>query len=313
MTDPLVSIVIPVYNRVNLVCDAVDSAINQTHKNCEVVIVDNASTDGTWEALVDHYSANDKVRLYRNSENIGPVKNWVAGIKHAEGEYIKILFSDDTLSSDCVEKLLSVISDDSLFAFSNAIIGASRSSGRLLFKDSRESGVEHYSNFWDEFLLMKGSLVSPGAAIFRGSFLKSADFLNGQGLESEGFSYYGAGPDLLMFLLALMRTERVGYVDEPLSFFRDHNGSTTSAVTNSRAWPIRDYYNYTRTEFARRNLSRDVFCACLLRWLITSIVENKMKLSDTLRIYLSGLSIQLRLLFILLLPKSIYRLILANR
>lgn len=313
MTDSLVTIVIPVFNRMNLVCDAVDSAINQTHKNCEVVVVDNASTDGTWEVLVKHYSANEKVRLYRNSENIGPVKNWVAGIMHAKGEYIKILFSDDILSSDCVEKLLSVISEDSLFAFSNVIIGESRSSGRLLLKTSRRSGVEYSSHFWDDFLLRKGSLVSPGAAIFRGSFLKSVDFLDGQGLEGEGFSYYGAGPDLLMFLLALIQTERAGFVDEPLSFFRDHDGSTTSAVTNSGAWPIRDYYNYTRTEFARRNLSRDVFFACLLRWLITSIVENKMKISDTLRTYLSGLSIPLRLLFVFLLPKSIYRLILANR
>lgn len=51
--NPLVSILIPVYNREKYIGEAIESAINQTYKNIEVIIVDNCSTDNTWKILQD--------------------------------------------------------------------------------------------------------------------------------------------------------------------------------------------------------------------------------------------------------------------
>ena len=52
--NPLVSILIPVYNREKYIGEAIESAINQTYKNIEVIIVDNCSTDNTWKILQDY-------------------------------------------------------------------------------------------------------------------------------------------------------------------------------------------------------------------------------------------------------------------
>lgn len=104
--NPLVSICIPVFNRRKTVIRALDSALSQTYGNVEIIAVDNASTDGTFETL-QHYSAKDsRVRCYRNDRNIGPVNNWKRCVELSHGEFTKILYSDDRLTPCSVEELL---------------------------------------------------------------------------------------------------------------------------------------------------------------------------------------------------------------
>ena len=93
--QPLVSIVIPVFNRETLVQEAIESALKQTYDNIEIVVVDNCSTDKTWEVLQKYN--NPKIKIFRNNTNIGPVLNWKKGIELSSGEYIKLLFSDDMI------------------------------------------------------------------------------------------------------------------------------------------------------------------------------------------------------------------------
>ena len=99
---PLVSIIIPVYNRKKLVVESVESALIQGYGNFEVVISDNCSNDGTWEECIRRYESDPRVVLVRNSENIGPVPNWLAAALAASGDYVKILFSDDLLLDGCL-------------------------------------------------------------------------------------------------------------------------------------------------------------------------------------------------------------------
>jgi len=95
MTKALVSILIPVYNREKLVKRAIESAINQTYENIEVIAVDNKSTDRTYEVLKGHAEKYPDVKVYQNKENLGPVRNWKKCLEYSSGEFIKILFSDD--------------------------------------------------------------------------------------------------------------------------------------------------------------------------------------------------------------------------
>lgn len=102
MADPLVSICIPTYNRANIITKAIDSALSQTYKNIEVIVVDNASTDNT-EEIVSSYS-DPRLSYVRNSENLGLFGNFNRCIELYKGEYLHILHSDDFIDPDFTEK-----------------------------------------------------------------------------------------------------------------------------------------------------------------------------------------------------------------
>jgi glycosyltransferase involved in cell wall biosynthesis len=106
MRIPTVSICVPTYNGERYLRPCLDSVLVQTHGDFELLIVDDASTDGTPE-LLDAYAARDsRVRLVRNASNRGLVGNWNRCIELARARWIKFAFQDDLLAPDCVERML---------------------------------------------------------------------------------------------------------------------------------------------------------------------------------------------------------------
>lgn len=95
----LVSIVIPVYNGDNYLCDAIDSALAQTHKSREVIVVDDGSVDGTERACVGY---GDRIRYIRK-DNGGVSSALNVGIREMRGEYFTWLAHDDMFYPDKIE------------------------------------------------------------------------------------------------------------------------------------------------------------------------------------------------------------------
>ena len=108
MNNPLVSILIPVYNREELIIKSIDSSLKQTYNNIEIIIVDNCSKDNTWKLLQDYAKKDKRIKVFRNDKNIGPVLNWKRCLEEAKGEYAKLLFSDDLISDNFIKNSLSV-------------------------------------------------------------------------------------------------------------------------------------------------------------------------------------------------------------
>ncbi|MFT4802872.1 MAG: glycosyltransferase involved in cell wall biosynthesis [Psychroserpens sp.] len=96
MEYPLVSILITSYNRASYIEAAIESALQQTYPNIEIIVTDNCSTDGT-QALLANYKAHDKVHLYFNKTDIGQFPNRNLAASYAKGKYIKYLDSDDLI------------------------------------------------------------------------------------------------------------------------------------------------------------------------------------------------------------------------
>lgn len=91
MNKKKLSVVIPVYNRKNLVKDAIDSVLDQKLKSYEIIVVDDGSTDGTRKAIEEY---SDEIKII-SQEHSGPAVARNRGIAMAEGEYITFLDSDD--------------------------------------------------------------------------------------------------------------------------------------------------------------------------------------------------------------------------
>jgi len=96
--DPLVSICIPTYNRADMIGMAVESALNQSYRNIEVIVVDNASSDST-DDVISCYK-DERLRYEKNPENLGLFGNFNRCIELARGRYIHILHSDDYIDPE---------------------------------------------------------------------------------------------------------------------------------------------------------------------------------------------------------------------
>lgn len=102
---PLVTIIIPVYNGEKYIKEAINSALAQTYDNCEVIVVNDGSTDATEEIVLSY---GDKVKYY-TKENGGVSTALNLGIKNMSGEYIQYLPADDYLHPTKIEKQIEAI------------------------------------------------------------------------------------------------------------------------------------------------------------------------------------------------------------
>lgn len=101
-----VSICIPTYNGERYLEETLNSVLNQTYDNFEVIIVDDQSSDNTWEILNRYATQDDRIRLFNNEHNLGLVGNWNRCIELAGSEWIKFVFQDDIIRNDCLELMM---------------------------------------------------------------------------------------------------------------------------------------------------------------------------------------------------------------
>lgn len=227
---PLVSIVIPVYNRVKLVEKAIESSLNQTYTNIEIIIGDNCSTDGTWEKIQRYAEKNENIHVFQNKNNLGPVLNWKACIEKAKGEYVKILFSDDWIDNNWIEKAVPYLSDKDVgFVYSRVQVH----SGDLHFYlyELYKKDVTFETKKYIEFLLKTRGVipVSPGCALFRTKDVKKNLHVEIENDDNLKFAKYGAGNDVLIFLFTTLDYPKVVYLYSTCSHFLGHQGSLTGS------------------------------------------------------------------------------------
>ena len=109
--SPLVSIGLPVYNGEELLPSLLESVLNQTFSNFELIISDNGSTDKTVEICTEFSKKDTRVKLFQNSENIGPSYNFIRVLSLSDSPYFIWLAHDDEWGQDHLETLVDRIKD----------------------------------------------------------------------------------------------------------------------------------------------------------------------------------------------------------
>lgn len=262
MSNHLVSILIPVYNRELIIAETVQSALDQTYKSIEVIIVDNASTDNTWPIIESFAEKDSRIRAFRNKTNLGPVRNWLRCVEEATGEYGKILWSDDLITSDFIEKTLSLFNDEVGFVYSGANIFTDESpitakTSYLLSK----TGYYPSLMYIERAIFNKKVPVSPGCAIFRMKDIRKNLWLQIPNKVNSDFSMHAIGNDLLLFLLTAKDYKNFGHVAEPLAFFRAHKGSISISSPSGK---LSLHYAIAKAYFIENNQPEFKNCFALL-------------------------------------------------
>ena len=224
--NPRVSILIPVYNRQDLIGPCIESALAQTVEDIEVIVCDNCSTDGTWDILRDYATRDPRLRIFRNAENLGPVRNWARCIEEARAPYAKFLFSDDLIAPSFLEHTLPLIGLPEVgLVFTACEIGEEPGHSPVHYSFGGTPGV------WDPGRFLLGHVfaydvpVSPCAALFHTGDVRDHLATSFPAGVAQEFLRTGAGPDLLLLLEAEHRHGRVAHVPERLVFFRVHPSS----------------------------------------------------------------------------------------
>lgn len=117
MNNVLLTVVITVYNEEKYISECIESVINQSYKNLDIIIVDDGSKDGSLLKCREYEKRDSRITVIAK-ENGGSVSARKAGISNAKGTYITYIDGDDWLETDHYEKIMSQIDGADIFAFS---------------------------------------------------------------------------------------------------------------------------------------------------------------------------------------------------
>jgi glycosyltransferase involved in cell wall biosynthesis len=109
--SPLVTIAIPLYRAESFIAATIQSVIDQTWTNWELLIYDDASPDRSLEIAYEMARRDHRVRVIPSSANLGPEGNWNRCLSAIRGKYFKLLCGDDLLEPTCLEQQIAVLED----------------------------------------------------------------------------------------------------------------------------------------------------------------------------------------------------------
>lgn len=113
--NPLISIVIPMYNAKMYIAKTLESIVHQSYQNWEIIIVDNNSNDDSKKIVKEFAQSESRLKLIELAQNSGgPAKPRNIGLDHAQGEYVAFLDADDIWLSDKLEKQIEFMRDEDL-------------------------------------------------------------------------------------------------------------------------------------------------------------------------------------------------------
>ena len=168
-----ISVIIPTYNRGNLIRNSITSVLNQSYKNLEVIIVDDGSTDNTSSEI--NKIKDDRVRYIKLPENTGGSNARNIGIKNAVGKFISFQDSDDIFYPEKLEKQLkNIINKNSNLDFCKIRVNFNSSYYYFIPNPNQEKNIIK-GNMFDE-LLSNGNFISTQSIIVRKKFIEKYYF-----------------------------------------------------------------------------------------------------------------------------------------
>lgn len=222
---PLVSIIVPNYNYAPYLDVRMESILNQTYQNFEVIILDDHSTDHSLAVLEKYKSHPKVVKMMVNDTNSGsPFNQWERGIKEASGDIIWIAESDDTCSSDFLERLVPLyVTNGSVLAFCHSVLidengypFKENNQMRHITSDLSMDGKE----FIKKYLAFSNEVQNASCAIFS----KQAALE----IDKQYMDFKGAGDWL--FWIRLCERGSVSFASADCNYYRLHSNTTRQVV-----------------------------------------------------------------------------------
>lgn len=214
----LVSVIVPNFNHRRFLPERLDSILNQTYQNFELILLDDCSSDESWDYLSDFENHPKVAFCCKNQINSGsPFSQWKKGLELAIGDLIWIAESDDFSDPSFLEICVSYFESDEV----GVVISSSEfidHNSLILYSQNNQNGIGSYSGneFVKKFMYFSNSVINASSVVFR------KKQLNDQILK-EIIHYQLSGDHL--FWVGIMKECIVVTLEKKLNFFRWHEGS----------------------------------------------------------------------------------------
>ncbi len=241
MDQPLVSIIIPTYNRAHLIGETLDSILAQTYFNWECIIVDDGSNDNTDEIVHSYVEKDNRFQYHKRPNGYKSGGNGARnyGFELSKGEYINWFDSDDIMLSDFIEKKLHNFINEQVQL---VICGGNNYVNNVI---GEPLDIYETDNLFGEYLQWRLKLIT-NSVLFKKSFLINKPLFNPdikRGQETEFFSriFFRLSPDFYKI------------ITKPLFLYRQHEDTKTykNKVYNKE-------FKESQTYIAIENLKRSI-------------------------------------------------------
>lgn len=219
MDNASISVVIPLYNHQQYIDAALDSVLQQTVPPCEIIVVDDGSTDGSFARVQRRAAAEPRITTWSHP-NQGAHYTINAGLKRATGQYVAILNSDDRYHPQRLETCLQTLEKD---AEAGAVCTA------LSFIN--ENGKNCRNKWYEEALDFYRQIDDLALALINGNFLMTTSnlFIRRTVFDELGFfANLRYAHDLDFFLRLILSKRTITLLDQPLLQYRMHSSNTIS-------------------------------------------------------------------------------------
>lgn len=165
--QPLITIVIPLYNAEKYIADTMDNIINQTYQNYELIVVDDCSTDKSRNIVKKYEQEYSKIKLIESELNFGgPARPRNIGVENAKGEYIAFLDADDVWLPEKLEKQLEFMQINDLNFSSHGAVLIDEKSEQIKSTSFFKSYYRRYKKY-DLKQLIKGNFIYLSSVILK--------------------------------------------------------------------------------------------------------------------------------------------------
>ena len=269
-----VSIIIPIYNTSKYLKKCLDSVINQTYKNLEIILVDDGSTDSSGK-IADDYAKKDKRIIVITQKNQGQSTARNNGLRIATGEYISFIDSDDTIDKTFIEKLLAPYLNDDHIALT--VCGLrynwlkTNTTSDVFLKPLRPRKKNESKKAYILYLLaIDGRIYSSFNKIYKKEFLKNVFF-------DKNLNFAEDTKFVLDYINNTPKNSKIKFILEPLCHYNYGTETSTMKKTATiwKNWQIS--YNNLKTWLGKNPTLRERFWLGLVyaRWHISYYRSKK--------------------------------------
>ena len=220
-----ISVIVPVYNTESYLRQCIDSILNQTFEDIEIICVNDGSTDGSLDILTDFEKRDTRVKVYtQENQGVGVARN--RGLEYACGEYMYFMDSDDYLNDNALEDVLDIIEEKDADFVMFKIRNFDEDAGESIDDDYytmpylRDAVGDETFNYSDVSKMGLRLCVCPPGILFNHEFIRDIRFPEGLLFEDNVF-----------FTEALFKAKRIVFYDEFLYNRRKHTESTTTQIS----------------------------------------------------------------------------------
>lgn len=220
-----VSVIVPVYNVEEYLEECLESIINQTYGELEIICINDCSTDGSLAVLKEYEQKDSRVVILENEKNGGLAYTRNAGIESAMGEYILFVDSDDTIALNLVESCMEVVAgcDMVCFDYEQVTTGARVIARQCAYK--MKEGLYTGESFFIELVHTDSTIFSAWSKLMSRKFLLENHISFYEGILYE---------DMLFSFRCYVKAKKVYSLNRKLYMYRVRNASIMTADITKR-------------------------------------------------------------------------------